>query len=107
MRSELHKKSKLYSKYPFDPILRGSFFKFRKQYNKFCKQKQREFKANIIKKLENLHEKDPNAYWKLIKDLKEDKDEQDPALRIPHNNGYLISQNYSQLIKILFTRHVF
>ena len=50
MRSELHKKSKLYSKYPFDPILRGSFFKFRKQYNKLCKQKQREFKANIIKK---------------------------------------------------------
>ena len=66
MRREFFAKSQLYSKHPTDPIVRGSFFNFRKNYRKLCRQKYREFKTSIIQKLETVHDKDPNSYRKLI-----------------------------------------
>lgn len=44
MHSELVRKSKLYSNFPNDPIIRGPFFKFRKIYSKCCKQKNKHYK---------------------------------------------------------------
>lgn len=73
MHSELVRKSKLYSNFPNDPIIRGPFFKFRKIYSKCCKQKYKSFRTSIVNKLNSLHDTDPNAYWKLLKDLQDDK----------------------------------
>ena len=44
MRRECLRKSALYSRYPNDPTIRGSFFKFRKLYSRCCKKKCKEFK---------------------------------------------------------------
>lgn len=66
-------KGGLYSKYPTDPYIRGSFYKSRKLYSKACKLKQRMFKETMIDKLNTLNENDPKAYWDLLNKLKEDK----------------------------------
>ena len=65
MRRLLYQKGYLYAKCPSDPFTRGSYYKFRKIYVKACKRKRKEYKKEIIQKLEQLHENDPKAYWKL------------------------------------------
>ena len=83
MRKQLISKSNLYSKYPNDPLIRGSFYRFRKSYNKLCKQKRKTFKRCIIEKLDNLHNTDPSEYWKLVKELKDDENnDNDPSDKI-------------------------
>ena len=79
MRKECLRKSALYSRYPNDPIVRGSFFKFRKLYSRCCKRKCKEYKATLIEQLDNMYENDPEAYWKLLKNLKEDTNVNDPS----------------------------
>ena len=71
MRKQMLYKSKQYSKYPCDPAVRGSFFKYRKLYSRQGKKKSKQFKENLIEKLNSLFENDPNAYWNLLKDLKD------------------------------------
>jgi hypothetical protein len=50
-----------------------------------------------MKNLETLHAKDPNSYWKLIKELREDNDEQDPSTRISHDRWI---SHFSNLLSI-------
>jgi hypothetical protein len=56
----LHKKKKqvkdkgfLMSKYPHDPIIRGSFFKINKEYAKLRKYKKKQFRLFIACNLRN------------------------------------------------------
>ena len=72
MRKELDHKSDKLARFPNDPIIRGNFFKFRKLYSKTCKMKYRQYKANLIQKLDNLFENDPSKYWELLNKLKYD-----------------------------------
>ena len=97
MRKELFRKSDMYSKFPNDPIFHGSFFKFRKLYNRNCKKKCKEFKSSLITQLDNMYEKDPEAYWKLLKDLKEDSKATDPSTAIRLMNGINIFQTSTKL----------
>ena len=81
MRRKLDQKGFLYAKYPCDPFVRGSYYKFRKLYVKLCKRKRKEYKGQIVEKLEQLHENDPKAYWKLLEDLKnEDVTNSEPQI---------------------------
>ena len=73
MRKTLDFKGKQFAKYPNDPIVRGSFYRYRKLYSKLCKFKRKQYKANLIDQLNNLFEKDPKAYWSLLNELKDDK----------------------------------
>ena len=87
MRKELIRRSNLYSKYPNDPHIRGSFFKFRKNYSRFCKNRKKEFKKSIISKIDNLYNNDPSEYWKLVKELREaDEDTSDPSIKVSSDN---------------------
>ena len=70
MKYTLDSKGKQYAKFPSDPIIRGSFYKLRKEYSKLCKLKHRQFKEKLIEKLDNLHENNPKEYWKLFNSLK-------------------------------------
>ena len=97
MRKELFRKSDMYSKFPNDPIIRGSFFKFRKLYNKNCKKKCKEFKSSLITQLDNMYEKDPEAYWKLLKDLKEDSKATDTSTAISVDEWH---KHFSDLYQI-------
>ena len=76
MRRMLDQKGYLYAKCPSDPFVRGSYYKFRKLYVKSCKLKRKEYKSQIIDKLEQLHEHEPKAYWKLLEDLKSEAEPQ-------------------------------
>ena len=69
----LDQKGQLYATFPIDPHIRGAYYKFRKQYVKLCKHKRRTYKAEIIGKLEQLHDNDPNSYWKMLENLKNEE----------------------------------
>ena len=67
--------SRLLQMYPNDPQVRGSFFRGLKFYNKERKRKRRQFKQNLLNKLDDLKENNPKGYWKLLESLKEIKDD--------------------------------
>ena len=48
IRREMLRKSSLFSKFPNDPIIRGSFFKFRKINSRCCKKKCKEFRSVLF-----------------------------------------------------------
>ena len=48
----------------------------RKEYKKLIKQKKNEYRTNLIAKLEEIENKDPKEYWKLIGKLRKNKSEQ-------------------------------
>jgi ribosomal protein L20 len=69
----LHKKKKqvkdkgfLMSKYPHDPLIRGSFFKINKEYAKLRKYKKKQFRQQIIDKLDTFQSNNQNEYWNLV-----------------------------------------
>ncbi|CAC5414343.1 unnamed protein product [Mytilus coruscus] len=70
-RKTLVSKGELLSKFPFDPIIRGSYYKCYREYNKLRKYKTRTFKQSILNSLDNFRDSDPKQYWKLINSLKE------------------------------------
>ncbi len=58
---------------PNNPHMRANFIKTKKAYRKLVKTKKREWKKHMIQKLEEIEEKDPKEYWKLINELREKK----------------------------------
>ncbi len=64
-RKSLISKGELLSKFPWDPIIKGSYYKCYKEYNKLRKYKQRSFKQNILQNLDSLRENNPKMYWNL------------------------------------------
>ena len=77
LRKSLDEKAKKFAKNPNDAHLRGNFFRCRKHYSKLCKVKHRKYKADMINKLDNLHENDPKTYWSILNDLKDDNSKSD------------------------------
>ena len=74
MRYSLDNKDKIYAKFPNDPVIRGSFYKLQREYSKLCKKKFREFKRDLVEKLDNLHENNPKEYWQLLNSVTKDRD---------------------------------
>lgn len=72
MKKTVDDKGKIYAKYPNDPIVSGSFYKIRKEYSKLCKRKYREFKQDLISKIDSLHQNDPKQYWEILNSLRND-----------------------------------
>ena len=66
--------NKLLSIFPNNPHIRGSFFKLNKEYAKQRKHKKREFRQNILDKLDQLNKTNPKEYWNLVKHLRETED---------------------------------
>ena len=67
-------------------------FKYRKLYSRCCKRKCKEFKMTLITQIDNMYESDPEAYWKLIRGLKEESNVSDPSQSIAADDWYTISQ---------------
>jgi ribulose bisphosphate carboxylase small subunit len=82
MRQQIDKKSALLSKYPNDPIIRGSYFKARKEYNRSRKFKQKKYREEILAKLDDMRADHPQEYWKLLKLLKDDSEQKGLANEI-------------------------
>lgn len=53
-RKIVFEKAVLLAKFPRDPTIRGSYYKSNKEYAKLRKFKKKEFKQNILDKLDQL-----------------------------------------------------
>jgi hypothetical protein len=62
--------SKLLLKAPNDNVARGLFFSTKKRYKVLIKRKKRDFQSTILNNIEELHDKYPARYWKMIEDLR-------------------------------------
>ena len=69
LRKELYDRSKLFTRYPKDPFVRGSFFSFLKFFRKSRNEKRQSFRANLINQLDSLRDDDPSKYWSLLDSL--------------------------------------
>ena len=69
MKSDLYKCGRLLCAYPYDPKLRGSYYKKLKQYKKLCKCEYRRFKSGIVNMLGSLQSNNPKQYWELVEDI--------------------------------------
>ena len=70
LKKHVNDKAVLMSKFPKDPIVRGSFFKLNKQFAKLRRKKKREFRENILDRLSNLESENPKDYWNLVNQLR-------------------------------------
>ena len=73
MSRRLKTTAKLLAASPNNPHLRGNLCKTRKQYKKLLKEKKREWKKHMVQRLQQIEEKDPKEYWKLVNELREKK----------------------------------
>lgn len=83
------KKGQLMSDYPFDKSIRLSFLCLRKKYRKACKVKARNYKSDLINKLQALEFKNPRQYWKILNELLgNDSEKSDPSTTISPGDWY-------------------
>ena len=82
MKKEVVFNSNMLQKYPNVPYVRHNFFTSLKRYNKCRKQKSKQYKEKILHQLDDLRDKNPSAYWKLLNDLK-NEDLDDKSGQIP------------------------
>ena len=76
MRNRVISNGKLYSMFPSDPIVRARYFRI---YNKTKRNKERQFKTQLLEQIESLHSDNPKEYWNLIDMLKGETFDNSPA----------------------------
>jgi len=75
LKKNMNQLSNLLHRFPKDPAIRTSYLLQKRQYKKLVKNKNKEFKQQILNQLETLQSSNPKEYWKLINKLREiDKD---------------------------------
>lgn len=75
-------KGALISKYPFDMNIRNNYFKHYREYKKLKKFKEKNFKLNLVHKMDTLRENNPKAYWDLINQLKHIDNNSDHSVKV-------------------------
>ena len=76
-------------KYDRDPQVRSQYFSSLNQYRKLRKMKSRQYRQEIINKLDSLYESNPKEYWKLLDQLKsKDNSFSEDASHVPENEWY-------------------
>lgn len=75
LRARVVSQGILYGRFPKDPIIKGHYYKLYREYNKLRKKKYRDFRQNIVNKLDTLSENNPKQYWDLVNDLKNDRND--------------------------------
>ena len=60
--------------FPNDPIIRGNYFKAKKNFSRTLKKMKSRAKSDIMNKIDELQDKNPTSFWKLIKEVKQKKD---------------------------------
>ena len=56
--------------YPKDPEVTGAFYSAKKHYRRLLKQKRKAYRDKLITDLEQMSDSNPEQYWKLLADLK-------------------------------------
>ena len=60
-------------RYPSDPIVRGRYYKLRKEYKKLVKHKEHTFRENLSNKISLLESNNPKTFWEMVKKLRSSK----------------------------------
>jgi len=69
-RKDVRARGRTLCKYPSDPLVREEYFTMLKKYRKACRQACQQHRKGLLTRLEELNEKDPKAYWDLLKKLR-------------------------------------
>ena len=56
-----------------NPFLIGRYCKIKKRYRKLVKQNNKKATASLMRKIESLEQKDPQAFWKAVNEWKESR----------------------------------
>ena len=72
-RNELRNLRYLLVRNPKNPFIRGSYFRKKKEFNKLIRKRKREHENYLLTQLQNLQDKNPTAFWNLLKKLKNEK----------------------------------
>lgn len=70
LKKELRTLGENLLKYPRDPYLRGKYFSLKKNLKGLMKKAEQEQKNLILNKIHSLEEKKPDAFWKLVNEIK-------------------------------------
>ena len=73
LKKELAYKLKMMTRYPNSRTFREDYYKSRKKYKKQVKQKESQFKDNILNQLEAMKNNDSKSYWSLLNQIKKGK----------------------------------
>ena len=87
LKNELRYISKLLTKFPRDPYLRGRFFTCTKNLKRLIKNANVIQKNQILTKIQQLEEKNPANFWKLVNEIRQNKDNNssiDPETLLEH-----------------------
>ncbi|KAK3099269.1 hypothetical protein FSP39_001936 [Pinctada imbricata] len=71
MKSSLYKLNRSLIKNPYDKEIREKFFHIRKSYKKLLRYKMKQYKNEIIEKIDTLKSSNAREFWKLVRELKE------------------------------------
>ena len=71
-----------------DSSLRSKYFKKFKEYKRLTKFKRRKYKEHLTNMLNDAMDKDPQAAWKIIYELKRDTVQTDNSERINRTEWY-------------------
>ncbi|CAG2205122.1 unnamed protein product [Mytilus edulis] len=77
LRSTFNLYSKKLKLSPFDQSIRLKYFFYSKQLKTVSKLKKREFKLNVLNKLDNMSPNESKEFWKLLRTIKINKDKND------------------------------
>ena len=97
LKSKVLKLGRSLQIYPNTPEVRGLFFRTMKTYNKKRKLAHRDFKKQMVSKLDDLRCSDPQAYWKLLKEMKGVST--NPNEKIPLSEWQVYFKDLNQPIK--------
>ena len=71
-------------RYPSDPIVRGRYYKLRKEYNKLVEHKEHAFRENLLNKVSLLESSNPKTFWEIVKKLRSSKTSNPADNIVPH-----------------------
>lgn len=70
IKSRLRAATKTFTKDPFNRLTRDTVFSLKKLYKRTIRKQKRDYKNSLVCKLENMMEKNPQEYWKIVEKLK-------------------------------------
>ncbi len=73
LRKQLKDLVNLFDKYPKDPFIRGKYFHLKRNFRRILKKYQTLKKKKILQKIQEMEEKNPEAFWKLVNSIKNNR----------------------------------
>jgi hypothetical protein len=80
---------------PRDAQLREHFFHLRKSYKTLLKQKSRHYKSKLLSAMETMADQNPQQYWKLLDELKNNTSDGSPRCGVPTED---LLEHYTTLL---------